>query len=1050
MAASSPAPPIYQPLEFAVVRAPLLPVETYLCLHQRERLFDWLDDPRVRRAVAAGSVSFLQALERHEQSPTTTKDPGRLNGKLLRYLIRMSTRPTPYGLFAGSASVRVAERTDLSIQTTCGGSHTRPDMAWLMDLVATAESDPAIRRQLHVTRNPLIRHDGDRVALAERMPGGHGDRKQPVSIRATGVVTLALDLAKDGIGYGALADHLLGATPRATPEKVEKLLTELWEQTFLLTDLRPPLTSSSPAEYVLQRLAPIEDAAPLRTKLEGFLRAAAAWDRAPHAESGAAFRTMLACAEGAQADANAALFQTDMRLSIHGRLGVIVAHEAARAAELLLRLSPTPRGLSSLAAYRSAFVARYGTEREVPVLELLDPHRGLGHPSAHGHAFVGPDGPRADARSRTLLALATSALHGRQRVVHLDAQTLARLETSDLRPEQAPASLDVNLLIAAQSAAAIDAGEFTAVMGPNLGAWAAGRNFGRFAHLQPVEDGRDLLASVARIEQSRHFPDDVCAELVFMPAHVRSANVAIRPTIRSHEIVFGVSPGVAPGKVIPLDELVVGVATDRFYVRWTRAGKRVRVVSGHMLNDFSAPPVAQFLLQISFDGQVPFTSFDWGPAEGFPFLPRVQVGRLVLRPAEWRFWTESVAPDAPQSFAKWAAAWDVPRYVSLAFGDNRLILDVEQPDHVAQLLTERKKLPEGRPLLIQEVLPAFEETWLAGDDGHYYSEFVVPVVLRPFRATSPRDDRHEQMTRRPVAVDARDEPVARASPGATSERRFAPGTEWLFAKLYCPSHREDLVIAESLLPFANNVIAAGLADSWFYIRYADPESHLRLRFHGSPDRLSGHLFGQVCQWANGLMATGGCTRLAFDTYDRELERFGGAAGTTTAERLFCVDSQAAAELVGVLTSKAWAHEDDRTVLLAVAVDDLLESSGLDASMRHEWYKSQVGANRREFSDAYRKLKEPLRAALGHGRPWLAGKPLGEVIAAALARRREQLTDVSRQLHELAAAGVLEQPMDTLRASYTHLHVNRLGGAAAERMLLCLLLRARESLAQAPL
>jgi hypothetical protein len=70
--------PIYQPLDFAVVRAPLLPVEAYLSLGKQEDPFALLNDPRVRRAVAAGSVSLLHALDRHEQSASTPKDAERL------------------------------------------------------------------------------------------------------------------------------------------------------------------------------------------------------------------------------------------------------------------------------------------------------------------------------------------------------------------------------------------------------------------------------------------------------------------------------------------------------------------------------------------------------------------------------------------------------------------------------------------------------------------------------------------------------------------------------------------------------------------------------------------------------------------------------------------------------------------------------------------------------------------------------------------------------------------------------------------------------------
>ena len=123
---------------------------------------------------------------------------------------------------------------------------------------------------------------------------------------------------------------------------------------------------------------------------------------------------------------------------------------------------------------------------------------------------------------------------------------------------------------------------------------------------------------------------------------------------------------------------------------------------------------------------------------------------------------------------------------------------------------------------------------------------------------------------------------SRTNSGATlSHRLYPPGSEWLFIKLYCPHSREDDLIGDSLLSFAGNVIASGLADSWFYIRYADSEGHVRLRFHGAPERLSSLLFSQVCQWATGLMATGAVSRFAFDTYDREIERFGGPQGSNT-------------------------------------------------------------------------------------------------------------------------------------------------------------------------
>lgn len=38
-------------------------------------------------------------------------------------------------------------------------------------------------------------------------------------------------------------------------------------------------------------------------------------------------------------------------------------------------------------------------------------------------------------------------------------------------------------------------------------------------------------------------------------------------------------------------------------------------------------------------------------------------------------------------------------------------------------------------------------------------------------------------------------------------------------------------------PVVRSVLGAGAASGWFFIRYGDPDWHLRLRFQGEPRRL---------------------------------------------------------------------------------------------------------------------------------------------------------------------------------------------------------------------
>ena len=110
--------------------------------------------------------------------------------------------------------------------------------------------------------------------------------------------------------------------------------------------------------------------------------------------------------------------------------------------------------------------------------------------------------------------------------------------------------------------------------------------------------------------------------------------------------------------------------------------------------------------------------------------------------------------------------------------------------------------------------------------------------------------------------------------------------------------------------FAENAVASGLADSWFFIRYSDPEPHIRLRFHGAPERITEHLFPHICEWAGRLMASRLCLKFAFDTYEQELERFGGPLGLTVAEGVFHADSRSAVELIRACEDQAVGKGSD--------------------------------------------------------------------------------------------------------------------------------------------
>src|SRR5829696_4995351 len=228
---TTPATPLYRPMDHLVVRAPLLPVDAYLALGTGNGRRGHLA-PEVRRALAVASPSLLAALDRAGPG-----EPGwpRLEGKLLRYRIRMSTRPTPFGLFAGVGITRWADRTDLALAGP-PRTRTRLDMEWLLRLVLRLEGDPGVRRHLCLVANTAAFERGGRIHLSERAPARSPVSGDSASVRATGAVREALAAARHPIPYADLAAKLLAAIPNATQERIDQLIAQLCEATLLLTD----------------------------------------------------------------------------------------------------------------------------------------------------------------------------------------------------------------------------------------------------------------------------------------------------------------------------------------------------------------------------------------------------------------------------------------------------------------------------------------------------------------------------------------------------------------------------------------------------------------------------------------------------------------------------------------------------------------------------------------------------------------------------------------------------------------------------------------------
>jgi thiopeptide-type bacteriocin biosynthesis protein len=979
--------PLFKTLNWFVIRAPALPAR-YIA--------DSLDSGTLRakfnKAIAISSPSLFDTITSHEQ-PTR-----HLERTLSRYRRRMAGRPTPFGLFGGVGVAKWSDSTHLALAGDFLKIRTRPDMDFLLALVDQLESRREVVRELELFSNPSRTVRDDRVAVLGRHNGASGE----FSTRLSATVAVALDACSCPVAYRDLLGLLVKRSPNVSEARIEEFIRELIRLQILLTSLRVPITSSNPGEHlrnVLQRIHAAED---VLEALDLIVRGASSFD-ADACADGKAFNRLALSAKRLAPTINGTGLQVDAALRFSGEcLSSSIAAEAERAAHLLIRLNAAYTRYAWVTQFRHAFTDRYGSGRYVPLTDIDSITPSETTPNQTG--LLG-------ARNKQLLCLAATALNERQKQLELDEATISALGVEELQAEEAPISVDFAVIVCAKSCASIDSGDYRLLVSPMVGAHSAGRTLGRFADAVG-DDAYRALASVAKAEQTICGEEAILADIVYYPDRTRAANIALRPNTREFEIlVNAMSHRNALRQSIPIAELVLGVWDGKFVLKWIPHNLVVIPCVGHMLNHRDAPLSVRLLSDLMYDGRPSLSRFDWGTAEDFPFLPRVTSGRVILRPAQWRLPRKSVS--SVDSFLTWRMTWDVPRHTYLVDEDNRLPVDLDDEAQVQDLLAEGRR-DANNDLIIHEGIPWIEDAWLSSADGAHLSELVIPFVRR-------------------VAAQQATTGLAVAEPTNQSERLRPPGSEWLYFKLYCRESAQDDLLSLELLEFAEESIQTGSAESWFFLRYKEPEPHLRVRFRGENEQLRNILYPNVCTWAEELISRDKCFGLTFDTYDREIERYGGVRGIAIAEKLFAADSRAVAALLRLGPRDGAVGLD--IALGVLGVDDLLRSAGMDETERLAWLEERA-TRTRGIGAMYRERKAELCGLLTRE------SDLPFDMRDIFDNRYAELGTAMEELIFGIQRGAVNRPLAILLESLVHMHCNRSLGAGSLKEPLVISLAAR--------
>jgi thiopeptide-type bacteriocin biosynthesis protein len=1074
---SKAAPPSdFIPSGFFVLRTPLLPFDELLAWSNGLEALSAGDDPRqIEAALAADRARLRQRLrtvftrpevrealfvaspdleERFnlwlQDTPPRSASEGtvpegeggqKMERTLVRYFARMAGRATPFGLFAGCSVGMVDTNTRLVLAERARyRRHTRLDMDYLVLLTDALARDPHLLPGMKFTVNTSLCPTRGCFHYCEVRRNGKGWTHHQVALEATDYLeatlaplTLPSPLGEEGRVRGAsvtpatLVAALLQHDPDASREEAEEYVADLIDHQVLVSELRPAVTGPEPVRGLIDQLRQC-GAVATSDRLEAAQQELEALDAGGLGNEPARYREIVRLLGDLPGEMQlGSLLQVDMvKPMASASLGPVILDEIRYGIELLHRLARRPRQ-DRLARFREAFCRRY-EGREVPLVEALDEDTGIGFDTLLGGTTTdsalldGLSFPEAAAemvpwrpREVLLLGKLSEALSAGRREITLTATDLEKM--AEPNPLPLPDAFSALAAVAAGSEEAASRGEFRVLLDGTTGPSGA-RWLGRFCHGDPQL--HQQVEQHVQAEEALH-PDAIFAEIVHLPEG-RVGNILARPILREYEIPYLGRAAVAAERQLAVTDLCVSVIGEQIILRSARLGRRVlpRLTCAH--NFHSSQGIYRFLCELQAQETAGDLGWDWGPLRDAPFLPRVVSGRLVLSRANWQVSRDELRRLSSahgvarfRAVQEWRTARRLPRWVALADGDNELPIDL---DNILAIETFVELVKGEEQARLVELFPGPDELWARGPEGRFVQELVVPFIRQGVRSRASGVRGQESPESWPL------------TPVPLQRRSFPPGSEWLYVKLYTGPATADQVLHEMVRPVVESALGSGAADRWFFVRYSDPDWHLRLRFHGQADRLTSEVLPALQTSAAPLLDDGRLWRLQLDTYEREVERYGGTAGIELAERFFHVDSEAILALAG--SNAGDARGDIRWRLAVAGMHHLLVDLGFDCKAR----RAIVCRARDEFAAEF-QVDASFRHQLGskfraeRRRLELLLEPTADIDSQlilgreVLHQRSGRLAAIVSELHTCAAAGRLTVPLADLAASYLHMHANRL-------------------------
>jgi thiopeptide-type bacteriocin biosynthesis protein len=257
------------------------------------------------------------------------------------------------------------------------------------------------------------------------------------------------------------------------------------------------------------------------------------------------------------------------------------------------------------------------------------------------------------------------------------------------------------------------------------------------------------------------------------------------------------------------------------------------------------------------------------------------------------------------------------------------------------------------------------------------------------------------------------------------KRIFIPGSEWVYFKIYTGTKTADAILKNEIYRYVREMLDRSVIDKWFFIRYNDPDFHIRLRLHLKETQDFSYIFSRFFEIFYPFVDTGLVWNVQCDTYKREMERY-GVNTILLVEDLFFIDSEFIVKLLHQLNAEN--PEQHRWKLALVLIDSFLSAFSFDLSQQKELLNTMANNFKKEFGFTHHNVTKQLNDKYRFYRKEIESAMLWESefseTSELINARRQVICPIAAKITGIEQLGELQISLQSLLTSLIHMTMNR--------------------------